>query len=239
MSTFLLATILAAAAHPAPAQAAKGSAPPPARAVTPAAAPRLELAAVIERMQKRYDQARSFRASFSQKYSRAVVGRMTVSTGEVAFKKPGRMRWDYRKPEPRMFLSTGQFLWLYEPEEKQAFKQDLKSSQLPAALAFLMGKGKITDEFEVSFSSDMRYGGADDYRLQLGPRQPQSTYKTIIFVVDGKEFTVRESVLVDQQGNVNHFTFSELKINDKIPDALFKWTPPDGVRVIDTGKLSK
>ncbi len=200
---------------------------------------RLDLPAVITRLQNRYDQIKDFQAHFTQNYSRAVVGRVTVSSGEVYFKKPGRMRWDYTQPEPRMFLSTGQFLWLYEPAEKQAFKQDLKTSQLPAALAFLMGKGRITDEFEVTASSDTRYGQPDDYRLALRPKQPQSTYKSILFVVDGREFTVRESVLVDQQNNVNHFVFTDLKINAKVSDALFRWSPPAGVRVIDTGNMGK
>lgn len=200
---------------------------------------RLDVPTVIARMQSRYDQAKDFQAHFTQNYSRAVVGRVTVSSGEVYFKKPGRMRWDYTQPEPRMFLSTGQYLWLYEPSEKQAFKQDLKTSQLPAALAFLMGKGRITDEFEVTASNDTRYGRPDDYRLALRPKQPQSTYKSILFVVDGREFTVRESVLVDQQNNVNHFAFSDLKINAKIPDTLFRWSPPAGVRVIDTGNMGK
>ncbi len=200
---------------------------------------RLNLPTVIARMQSRYDLAKDFQARFTQSYSRAVMGRVTVSSGQVTFKKPGRMRWDYLQPEPRMFLSTGQFLWLYEPAEKQAFKQDLKSSQLPAALAFLMGRGKITDEFEVTASSDTRYGRPEDYRLALRPKQPQSTYKSILFVVDGREFTVRESVLVDQQNNVNHFVFTDLKINAKVPDALFRWTPPAGVRVIDTGNMGK
>lgn len=205
----------------------------------PAADATLDLHTVVDRMQKRYDQAKDFRARFSQSYSRAVMGRSTVSTGSVAFKKPGRMRWDYDKPEPRTFVSNGQVLWLYEPTEKQAFKQDLRTSQLPAALAFLMGKGRITDEFEVTASSDTRYGRPEDYRLALRPKQPQSTYKSILFVVDGREFTVRESVLVDQQNNVNHFVFTDLKINAKIPDTLFRWSPPAGVRVIDTGNMGK
>ena len=88
---------------------------------------KLELQTVIDRMQKRYDQSKDFRARFSQNYSRAVVGRSTLSTGTVAFKKPGRMRWDYDKPEPRMFVSNGQVLWLYEPTEKQA--QELAASR--------------------------------------------------------------------------------------------------------------
>jgi outer membrane lipoprotein carrier protein len=221
-------------------------APAPSPSSVPAAAPGPELRTVLERMQKRYDQAKDLRARFSQNYTRAVVGRATLSTGTLTFKKPGRMRWDYEKPEPRMFLSTGQVLWLYEPEEKQAFKQDLKSSQLPAALAFLMGKGKLTDEFEVAFSPEPTAeakeklpGRPGDIRLQLSPKQPQSTYKSILFVVDPKEFLVRESVLVDAQGNANHFTFDNLEVNTKVADSLFKWSPPAGVRVVDTNQMGK
>jgi outer membrane lipoprotein carrier protein len=227
MVTFSLILLLAAGA------AAPASAPAQAKLV------RLDLPAVVARVQSRYDQAKDFQAHFTQNYSRSVVGRVTVSAGQVHFKKPGRMRWDYDKPEARMFLSNGQFLWLYEPSEKQAFKQDLKTSQLPAALAFLLGKGRIADEFEVAWSSDARFGRPDDYRLSLRPKQPQATYKSIVFVVDAGDFSVRESVLVDQQGNVNHFVFSDLKINAKVSDEVFRWSPPAGVRVIDTGKLGK
>jgi outer membrane lipoprotein carrier protein len=234
MTTLLLALFLAAGTSPAPAAASSA----PAAGVAPANGT-LDLPTVLERMQKRYDQAKDFHARFSQNYSRAMVGRATLSTGTIAFKKPGRMRWDYDKPEPRMFLSNGQVLWLYEPSEKQAFKQDLKTSQLPAALAFLMGKGKIVDEFNVTFAKEAKHGRPGDYRLALAPKQPQSAYKSILFVVDPKEYLVRESVLVDSQGNTNHFTFDGLEVNGKVADSVFKWTPPAGVRVVDTGQMNK
>jgi outer membrane lipoprotein carrier protein len=251
MTTLLLAFLLGAgAAAPStspsvavPAKTAPSAAP---ATVSPALAPMPpELRTALDRMQKRYDQAKDFHARFSQNYSRGVVGRATLSTGTLTFKKPGRMRWDYEKPEPRMFLSNGQVLWLYEPTEKQAFKQDLKASQLPAALAFLMGKGKITDEFEVAFAKqpkdakDKLPGRPEDIRLALSPKQPQSTYKSILFVVDPKEFLVRESVLVDAQGNSNHFVFDGIEVNTKVADSLFKWTPPAGVRVVDTNQINK
>ena len=40
----------------------------------------------------------------------------------------------------------------------------------------------------------------------------------------------RESVITDQQGNVNDLLFSEIKTNSNIPDATFRWAPPAGVR---------
>ena len=77
-------------------------------AVTPVSPPaKLPLATVVEKMQKNYDQAKDYRARFSQKYTNVAFNRTKVSSGEVAFKKGGRMRWDYDKPDPQMFVSDG------------------------------------------------------------------------------------------------------------------------------------
>lgn len=212
-------------------------APPPPAA--PLAAKRLDLKDVVDRVQKRYDAAADFRANFSQTLSNAATGRKTASSGEVLLKKPGRMRWNYQKPEKKMYLADGQTLWLYEPEDNQVFKQDLRSSQLPAALAFLTGKGKLGDEFEIAFAPDATYGGPKDYVLRLSPRTPQAQIKILVFVVDPEAFHVRESVLIDSQGNVNDMVFSDVKVNGKIGDETFRWAPPAGARVIDTAKLGQ
>jgi outer membrane lipoprotein-sorting protein len=50
---------------------------------------------------------------------------------------------------------------------------------------------------------------------------------------------VRESVITDGQGNVNDLVFADIRVNTRVPDALFKFTPPAGTRVIDTAKLGK
>src|SRR4051794_18271473 len=71
---------------------------------------RLPISTVVERMQHNYDEAKDFRARFSQKFTNVAFGRTKVSAGQITFKKPGRMRWDYDAPEAKMFLSTGQLL---------------------------------------------------------------------------------------------------------------------------------
>lgn len=235
-----LASLLAATAPVAATGAASSATTPPA-ATGPSAATapaRLDAAAVVDRVQKRYDGADDFRARFNQTLTNAAFKRKTSSTGEVLLKKPGRMRWNYQTPDPKMYLADGDMLWLYEPEDKQAFKQDLKSSQLPAALAFLTGKGKLATEFDIAFAKDPRLGSPGDYVLALSPKQPQSTIKGILFVVDPTTFQVRESMITDAQGNTNDLLFSEIKINSKIGDGTFRWTPPAGTRVIDAAKMT-
>ena len=218
-----------------------------AMAQAPAAAPappaaggaRLDVKAVVAEVQKRYDGAADFRARFTQTLTSSALGRKTNSAGEVTFKKPGRMRWDYEKPEKSSYITDGGVLWLYEPDDKQAFKQKLESSQLPAALSFLTGKGKLATEFDIVFAGKSPYGSPGDYLLSLSPKTPQAQLKALLFVVDPRTFDVRESVITDGQGNVNDLVFADIRVNTRVPDALFKFTPPAGTRVIDTAKLGK
>jgi outer membrane lipoprotein carrier protein len=217
--------------------AAKPAAAAPAAPTAPAG--RLEVKAVTAEVQKRYDGAADFKARFTQTLTSAAMGRKTSSSGEVTFKKPGRMRWDYQKPDQNTYVTDGNVLWLYEPDDKQAFKQELKTSQLPAALAFLTGKGKLSNEFDIAFAAQATYGSPGDYVLSLSPKTAQPQVKVILFVVDPRTFDVRESVITDAQGNVNDLVFADIRVNTKVPDTLFKWTPPAGVRVIDTAKLGK
>lgn len=198
---------------------------------------RLGLPAVVEKVQKKYDGAVDFRAAFNQTLTNATFKRRTSSTGEVLLKKPGRMRWNYKTPETKTYVSDGEVLWLYEPEDKQAFKQELKGSQLPAALAFLTGKGKLSEEFDITIASSPPVGTARDYVLALSPKQAQPQVKSLLFVVDPDSFFVRETFIVDAQGNTNDILFSDVKINVHLPEATFHFTPPAGVRIVDTNKM--
>jgi outer membrane lipoprotein carrier protein len=202
-------------------------------------AARLDLDAVVDRVQRRYDAAADFRARFTQTLTSAAMARKTNSAGTVMFKKPGRMRWDYEKPERATYVSDGGVLWLYEPEDRQAFKQALKASQLPAALAFLSGKGKLAAEFDITLAGKAPNGVAGDYLLTLAPKVAEPQVKTILFVVDPRTFDVRESVITDGQGNVNDLTFAEIRTGTHIPETEFHFAPPAGVRIIDAAKLGK
>ena len=207
-------------------------------AAAPAGA-RLDVTTVVDKVQHRYDTAADFRARFTQTLTSTALGRKTNSAGVVMFKKPGRMRWDYDKPERATYVSDGNTLWLYEPDDAQAFKQSLSASQLPAALAFLTGKGKLAAEFDITLVDKSPYAAPGEYVLALSPKLAEPQVKSLLFVVDPKTFDVRESVITDGQGNTNDLTFADIKTNTKIPDGEFRWSPPSGTRVIDTNKLGR
>jgi outer membrane lipoprotein carrier protein len=225
----LVALFLSFLAAPA-APAAPASAP-----VAASSAPALDAAGVMEGVQRFYQTTSDFKARFKQTFLNKAHGRTQVSEGRVFFKKPGKMRWDYDKPVPKLFVSDGQMLWVYEPQESQVFKRSLRSSQLPTALTFMSGTGRLGDEFTPTLLPSPTAGR---HVLELTPKKNAGDYQSLRLEVDAATFAVVSSTVVDPVGNLNTVTFSDFKTNQGLPDKGFDFTPPAGVRVIEDKKIS-
>lgn len=214
----------------APATAATAAAPAATAAARPAAAE------VVGLLQKEYERTAVIKAKFTQTLS-GPTGKRNAS-GTVVLKKPGKMRWDYEKPEKKLFVADGTNLWVYEPEDEQAFKQSLSSSQLPTQVSFLFGRGKLLDDFEVSYLDGQPYGEPSDFVLKLVPKVATAQYRHLVFVVSPTTHLVKETLLFDQQGGTNHIVFSALEQNPKTgaDDSRFAFTPPANTKIISPGR---
>ncbi len=222
------AATLALTALPGAPVAQPAGAPTP-KAAPPAPAPDAAVAAVVEGVQAFYADAQDMKATFEQTYTYKIYNRKQRSTGKVFFKKKRKMRWDYLTPEVKVFVADGATLWVYEPEQAQVFKRDLKSAQLPVALSFMSGEGKLTDEFNATLLPDT----ADGHKvLELIPKRDAGEYQALRLEVDPQRFAVLASTVIDPVGNTNHLVFSDVVTNAGLPDAGFTFTPPAGVKVL-------
>lgn len=193
---------------------------------------------LAQKVQQVYDNTEDFKAKFKQTYKDVAAGESRVNYGRVYFKKPGKMRWDYHKNEEtrkrkKMIVSNGTTLWIYEYEFKQVFKKCLKKSQLPSSLTFLMGKGNLTEQFEVSVASKKN---AENPILALVPKQKTGRYKKLEFKLDPETHRVVETTVFDPYGNINTFKFSDIQTNMDLPDSGFKFEAPEDARVLNPNK---
>jgi outer membrane lipoprotein carrier protein len=185
-------------------------------------------------LQRKYDSVKDFSASFTQTYEGGVLRRKGSETGTVSVKKPGRMRWDYTSPEKKLFVSNGQTMFLYFPNEKQVMKNDVPSQdQATSAVLFLMGKGNIVRDFNVRWAD----GGSDTtYRLRLDPKTRQSEYDWLEITADRETLRIVGLTAADAQGGRSSFSFSNFKENTGLADKMFEFTIPRGTEVISSGK---
>ncbi|MGM0557160.1 MAG: LolA family protein [Myxococcota bacterium] len=192
---------------------------------------------IAEDMQDYYKKTKDFQAHFQQVYTDVAAGSEKKSHGRVYFKKPGKMRWDYYKPESndrhKLIVSDGSVLWVYEYDFKQVFKRCLKSSQLPTALSFLMGQGDLLGEFDVTMADS---SSESDPVLELVPKKPTSKYTKIEMEIDPTTNQVERTKIFDPYGNTNEIEFNKRKINKNLPDSGFDFKTPKGARLLNPQK---
>lgn len=175
----------------------------------------------VDAIQNYYDNAKTYSAAFEQDYE-TVDGVKKKSTGTVWFKKPGMMRWDYETPEARFIISDNESLWTWEPVYRQFCKQMLRASQLPSALSFLTGTGKIEDDFSVKLAKV----NGNQVQLALTPIQPSLAYESILFEILMPSAKVYRATIYDAMGNFNRITFKSPELNAELDDNSFRFNPP-------------
>ena len=205
----------------------------PGQRVTPPASPNGVLTAdeVAQRIQGFYDRTTDFQADFVQVSRNRLYGEERRN-GRVMFSKPGRMRWNYAAPNGDIIVSDGTTLWAYQADERQAIQQNMGQSQLPTAITFLAGTGRITDSFTFRLLDANQFRFPNGYVLELRPTTPQPTYERIVFYVDRASFQVVRTAVIDAQGNQNRFDFSDPQVNLNIPLTTFRWSPPAGTSIV-------
>jgi outer membrane lipoprotein carrier protein len=188
--------------------------------------------AVAERVQRRYDAVGDLRARFVQRSARAALGGSQAgameSAGELIVAKPGRMRWSYERPSPSLVVSDGATLWIYDPEAREVQQFPLGPEFLSgAAVQFLLGAGRISEEFEVA----ARGCGEERVELLLTPKRDQA-YERLELRADPKSGEVLHTAVVDLLGNRTEVELEDVRVDTRPSPELFRFVPPEGTRVL-------
>jgi outer membrane lipoprotein carrier protein len=181
--------------------------------------------ALARRVDARARGVRDLTARFVQSYRSGILGREVVERGTLAIKKPGRMRWEYKEPEKKLFVSDGKQFYFYVPADRQVIVKEQAGEQgIPAFL--LAGQG-ILDQFDVF--PEAALPGRE--RLRLVPRKADQEVERIFLDVDA-EARVRAIEVWDVQGGHSRYQFEDVKENVGVPDGQFQFEIPRGVEVV-------
>lgn len=189
--------------------------------------------ALARSLQQEYNRVRDLRASFVQTARGGVLSVRSRGEGTVVVKKPGRMRWDYSKPEKQSIISDGTRLIRYYPDTKEVDIVDIPpGDQAPTAMLFLAGKGDVLRDFRVS-NVDSPITGT--LALRLDPRRPDPDYEHLIVAFHPTTLQIRGLLTHDRQGGDTTTELSGIQENTGVNDKTFAFTPPRGADVRHAG----
>ena len=207
--------------------------PPPAPAAAQASGQQPTAEAFARSVQQHYDGVHDFTADFTQAYEGGTLRRKTSERGTVLVKKPGKMRWSYKAPEEKLFISDGRKIYFYVPADKQVTVSSMPSEDKASTpILFLVGKGNLTADFTVSYAEGTPGVSAESVALKLVPKVRTPDYESLILIVDRRTLAFRMLIAHDAQSGTSTFTFSNLKENVGLSDGQFTFSIPRGADVI-------
>ena len=181
-----------------------------------------------------YNHLRSLEAEFTETFRGG--GAERVESGTLWLKKPRKMRWEYRSPKEKLFVSDGQSVWFYVPAERQLRRSEFrKLDDLRSPIAFLLGKTKLENELKgLSKVVDQPPMSPGDTLLRGVPKAIGGQVSEVQLEINPSSQIVR-IVLMEPDGATTEFRFAGWKENVELSDSQFLFTPPPGVETVEGG----
>lgn len=191
----------------------------------------------VDQLAQFMKQTRSGRAQFTQSVSSPSKAgqppRVKTSSGSFEFQRPGKFRFDYRKPFVQTLVADGQTLWLHDVDLNQvtARKQSQVLGATPAALLTAAADLEALKN-DFSFKAEPDRDGLQ--WVSASPKTPETQIRTVMLglrVTDkGPELAVMD--VQDSLGQRSVLTFTAFELNPALPAQVFVFRAPPGVDVI-------
>jgi outer membrane lipoprotein carrier protein len=184
--------------------------------------------ALIARVESRYNKAQTLSVHFEESYS--LLGRKRPpESGTLTLRKRGKMRWDYTRPQGKLFISDGKMIFLYTAGDNRVEKVPVRDTEdMRAPLAFLLGKLELKKEFR-DFQVREQADGALLSALAKNDRLP---YKSVEMLI-ADDGSIRQLQVAGRDESLLAYVFRDEKLNIPLNDSIFHFAIPPGAEVVD------
>lgn len=166
-----------------------------------------------------YSTIRSYEAMYLQENYWVEMDVDKVSKGKLYYDEENLLM-DYSEPDGQKLLINNEELTMYDPVNNQAvitneFDIELRPAELISQYWDISEK-KIIDEYDRTVKIELRIPEAE----------------TIVITLTDK--LLKKLTLIDPNGNFVIYKFSDIKVNEALPENIFKLILPEDVNLIDT-----
>jgi outer membrane lipoprotein carrier protein len=187
---------------------------------------------IAQKVDNFYNHIRTLQAEFTEVYRGAGMERTEMGT--LWLKKTGKMRWEYRSPKEKLFVSDGKDAWFYLPGDRQVRKAPVrKLDDLRSPLRLLLGKTRLEKELQgLSLASDVAPSIPGNVMLRGVPQGIADRASQVLLEITPQSRIAR--IVIEQvDGSVTEYRFDQQRENVEISDQQFRFNPPPGVETVE------
>ena len=166
----------------------------------------------------------SVTAHFSQEKHMQILTKPLVSKGRFHFQAPDSVRWEYTSPVKSVLLMRKGDIKRYTMGSKGFVEESggsLESMQIVLQEISRWSRGQFTGNEH--FSATMK--GGKKPRITLTPKEKGLSAmisRIVINLSPDRPGVIKSVKIVEGEGNFTLFEFTDVQINGKIPDTLFR-----------------
>ena len=194
--------------------------------------PAVSLDRLVAGVERSFETMKDFSADFVQIFQDPLNQKQQES-GHLYLMRPRMMRWEYKNPEEKLFVSDSKNVYLYVPADRQVSKEAVRDTfddRMP--LMFLLGRSDLRNEFTRFELLNTRPFLEGTKVLRMYPRR-KTDLSEVIMEVDPANFQVRRLLLAHMDGSKSEFIFSNIRINTGLKASIFQFKVPTGVEIVD------
>ncbi|HME45468.1 MAG TPA: outer membrane lipoprotein chaperone LolA [Syntrophorhabdales bacterium] len=174
----------------------------------------------IDVLKKTYAGIQTVEARFNQKILIATLKRERESKGDFYYKRGKGFLWRYTGPNRKVFLYDGKALWQADEEQPFVIKERVDKGKVQGSFLDLVEDVSKLDEY---FTIQEVAQDKEGFMFLLLPKK-EGMLKQARMWVDTK-YLVRQIEVTEITGNINTLSFSSVKVNKELDDALFIFNP--------------
>lgn len=186
---------------------------------------------VLSQMDKAAANFRTTQASFVSDQYQKVVDEHDIQKGKVYFRRVGnetQMAADITEPDKKYVLYADSKVELYQPKIDQVTSYSAGKNRADFESFLVLGFGggghDMLKSFDVKYLGTEKVDDLDTAKLDLVPKSQKvrNTFQHIVLWIDPARGVSIQQQFFDPSGDYRLAKYTEIELNQKIPDAVFK-----------------
>jgi outer membrane lipoprotein carrier protein len=150
------------------------------------------------------------------------------------------MRWEYKTPAEKLFVSNGKTIYFYLPQDRQVQKTKVKESRdqrIP--FLFLLGRGNLKKDFSrVEWALNDKPFFQGNKVICAYPKKNIDEFAKILMEFSPQTYELQRVTVFDIDGATSEFVFTNIQENLGTRAQLFDFRIPPGTEVFESGDSS-
>ncbi len=166
---------------------------------------------------------KSLQCNFTQERSSSLLTETEKSSGKMLYKQPKKLKWEFTKPKPVVFIINGDKITFKADGKTKDFNTG-RSKAFKSLIEMIVGFINGSEVQDSEHFTNAYYSNGKQIMVKMTPvtRELKKIYSSIEMYFNAESFLAEKIVMKESSGDISKLFFTDTKTNIQISDKSFE-----------------